>query len=412
LSGIYIHIPFCKQACNYCNFHFSTSLKQKDELLIALAKEIKPLLSSPGGREMEKNIEKISAEVDKEIINTLYFGGGTPSILSIDDLKIIFDALHKRFVFADDIEITLEANPDDITNLKLKEWKNIGINRLSVGIQSFIEDELTWMNRAHTAAESLLCIDKIIAAGFTNFSVDLIYGSPLLSDNDWKKNVQTVIEKNIPHISCYALTVEPKTALDKMIALKKKAPVDAEKQARQFLLLMDWMSEAGYEHYEISNFAKPGLRSKHNSSYWSQTPEGNGEKYYGFGPSAHSYFPFAPGESPQKGDSPYNIRRWNVANNASYIQSLQKNIIPFEEEILTETQQLNEYIMTALRTIEGVNINFIRTKFGEVAGGQIQTASSKYEETGKLKIENGKIVLTKEGKLFADGIAADLFFTS
>jgi oxygen-independent coproporphyrinogen III oxidase len=397
LSGIYIHIPFCKQACNYCNFHFSTSLKQKDELLIALVKEISPS-PYPLKGEME--------EIDMEIINTLYFGGGTPSILSIDDLKIIFDALHKRFVFADDIEITLEANPDDISNLKLQEWKHIGINRLSVGIQSFIEDELTWMNRAHTAAESLLCIDKIKTAGFTNFSVDLIYGSPLLNDDDWKKNVHTVIEKKIPHISCYALTVEPKTALDKMIALKKKAPVDAEKQARQFLLLMDWMSEAGYEHYEISNFAKPGLRSKHNSSYW------NGEKYYGFGPSAHSYFPFAPGESPQKGDSPYNIRRWNVANNALYIQSLQKNIISFEEEILTETQQLNEYIMTALRTIEGVNINFIRTKFGEVAGGQIQTASSKYEETGKLKIENGKIVLTREGKLFADGIAADLFFIS
>ncbi|WP_462221265.1 radical SAM family heme chaperone HemW [Ferruginibacter sp.] len=396
MSGIYIHIPFCKQACNYCNFHFSTSLKQKDELLIALVKEIKSLLSSPGGREMEKNIEKISAEVDKEIINTLYFGGGTPSILGIDDLKIIFDALHKRFVFATDIEITLEANPDDITNLKLQEWKTIGINRLSVGIQSFIEEELKWMNRAHTAADSLICIDKITTAGFTNFSVDLIYGSPLLSDDDWKKNVQTVIEKNIPHISCYALTVEPKTALDKMIALKKKAPVDAEKQARQFLLLMDWMSEAGYEHYEISNFAKPGLRSKHNSSYWS------GASYYGFGPSAHSYFP--------QGDSPK--RRWNIANNALYIQSLQKNIIPFEEEILTATQQLNEYIMTALRTIEGIDTKYISTKYGKIASCQIQDASSKYKETGKLKIENEKIILTKEGKLFADGIAADLFFTS
>ena len=404
MSGIYIHIPFCKQACNYCNFHFSTSLKQKDELLIALVKEIQlgpthPPLSPPNGEEMEE----IEAEVGEEIISTLYFGGGTPSILSIDDFKIIFDALHKRFVFADDIEITLEANPDDITGLKLQQWKSIGINRLSVGIQSFLEDELKWMNRVHTAAESLICIDKIIAAGFTNFSVDLIYGSPLLSDDDWEKNVHTVIEKNIPHISCYALTVEPKTALDKMIALKKKAPVDTEKQARQFLLLMDWMSEAAYEHYEISNFAKPGLRSKHNSSYWS------GEKYYGFGPSAHSYFP--QGEpSAAADDSPK--RRWNIANNALYIQSLQKNIIPFEEEILTETQQLNEYIMTALRTIEGINLKFINTKYGKVASSQIQDASSKYEETEKLKIENEKIILTKEGKLFADGIAADLFFTS
>jgi oxygen-independent coproporphyrinogen III oxidase len=402
LAGIYIHIPFCKQACNYCNFHFSTSLKQKDDLIIALVKEIStnPYPPEKIGAGLKGEMEKIEAEINKEVINTLYFGGGTPSILSIDDLKIIFDALHQRFVFADDIEITLEANPDDITGLKLQEWKQIGINRLSVGIQSFLDDELKWMNRAHTATESLVCIDKIKAAGFTNFSVDLIYGSPLLSNEDWKKNVQTVIEKNIPHISCYALTVEPKTALDKMIALKKKAPVDAEKQAQQFLLLMGWMQDAGYEHYEISNFAKTGLRSKHNSSYWS------GSAYYGFGPSAHSYFPL--GDSPNGKAAP--IRRWNIANNALYIQSLQKNIIPFEEEILTDTQQLNEYIMTALRTMEGINLEFINTKFGEDASSKIKVASSKYEKTGKLKIANERIILTREGKLFADGIAADLFF--
>jgi oxygen-independent coproporphyrinogen-3 oxidase len=338
---------------------------------------------------MEINLP-LSSSKEKEIIYTLYFGGGTPSILTTDDLKIIFTALQQRFVFADDIEITLEANPDDITDLKLLEWKHLGINRLSVGIQSFLNDELKWMNRAHTAAESLVCIDKIGAAGFTNFSVDLIYGSPLLSDDDWKKNVQTVIEKNIPHISCYALTVEPKTALDKMIALNKKAPVDAEKQAQQFLLLMNWMAAAGYEHYEISNFAKPGLRSKHNSSYWS------GSTYYGFGPSAHSF----DGKS----------RRWNIANNALYIQSLQKNIIPFEDEILTVTQQLNEYIMTSIRTMEGISLAFICTKFGKDKSDKVEAASRKYENTGKIKIETGQIILTKEGKLFADGIAADLFF--
>ena len=402
MAGIYIHIPFCKQACNYCNFHFSTSLKQKDDLIIALVKEIQlsPYPPEKIGAGLKGEIEENEAEIDKEVINTLYFGGGTPSILTTDDLKIIFDALHKRFVFADDIEITLEANPDDITDLKLQVWKQMGINRLSVGIQSFLEDELKWMNRAHTGTESLVCIDKIKAAGFTNFSVDLIYGSPLLSDEDWKKNVQTVIEKNIPHISCYALTVEPKTALDKMIALKKKAPVDAEKQAQQFLLLMGWMQDAGYEHYEISNFAKTGLRSKHNSSYWS------GALYYGFGPSAHSYFPL--GESPSGIAAP--VRRWNIANNTLYIQSLQKNIIPFEEEILTGTQQLNEYIMTALRTMEGINLEFISTKFGKDASSKIKVAGSKYEKTGKLKIVTEKIILTREGKLFADGIAADLFF--
>ena len=403
MPGIYIHIPFCKQACNYCNFHFTTSLKQKEALIDALVKEINPYL-----RQTAEEMEKIEAKENIEIIATLYFGGGTPSILSVADLNIIFEALHKRFVFADDIEITLEANPDDITDSKLQEWKKIGINRLSVGVQSFLEEELQWMNRAHTAGESLICIDKILAAGFNNFSVDLIYGSPLLSDEDWKRNVQTVIDKNIPHISCYALTVEPKTALNKMIALKKKAPVDAERQAQQFLLLMDWMKAAGYEHYEISNFAKPGLRSKHNSSYWS------GEKYYGFGPSAHSYFPQGEELASQLGEpllgSDPPRRRWNIANNALYIQSLQKNIIPFEEEVLTATQQLNEYIMTALRTMEGISTKYISTKFGEEVSNKIITASSKYEHTGKLMIKNGCIILTKEGKLFADGIAADLFF--
>jgi oxygen-independent coproporphyrinogen III oxidase len=377
LPGIYIHIPFCKQACHYCNFHFSTSLQQKQAFIEALIKEISLSPSLERGEETG-------------IINTLYFGGGTPSILTIDELKIIFEALQKRFVFSDDIEITLEANPDDISDEKLLQWKQIGINRFSIGIQSFLEEELQWMNRAHTAAESLNCIDKIKAAGFSNFSVDLIYGSPLLSDDDWRKNVATVIEKNIPHISCYALTVEPKTALDKMIALHKKAPVDAEKQAQQFLLLMQWMQEAGYEHYEISNFAKPGFRSRHNSSYWS------GEKYYGFGPSAHSF----DGKS----------RRWNVANNALYIQSLQKDSIPFEEEILTATQQLNEYIMTSLRTAEGINSGMIKAKFGEDKSSKIKVASSKYESSGKLKFNNEHIILTNEGKLFADGIAADLFF--
>jgi oxygen-independent coproporphyrinogen-3 oxidase len=379
LPGIYIHIPFCKQACHYCNFHFSTSLAQKEKMISAIVTEINTTAPI-----------KQAERAEKEIISTLYFGGGTPSILNTDDLKWIFDALNNRFVFADDIEITLEANPDDITDIKLQEWKILGINRLSVGIQSFIEAELVWMNRAHNAAESLLCIDKITRAGFTNFSVDLIYGSPILSDGDWKKNVETVIEKNIPHISCYALTVEPKTALDKMILQHKKEPVDAEKQARQFILLMEWMEQAGYEHYEISNFAKPGLRSKHNSSYWL------GESYYAFGPAAHAF----DGKR----------RRWNVANNSLYIQSLQNNMIPFEEEILTKTQQLNEYIMTSLRTMEGLDLDYVIKNFGETESSRIKAASSRYESTGKLKTVNCKVILTREGKLFADGIAADLFF--
>ncbi|HMU08943.1 MAG TPA: radical SAM family heme chaperone HemW [Ferruginibacter sp.] len=376
MPGIYIHIPFCKQACHYCNFHFSTSLALKEKMVKAIIKEI--------------NLAGSNLKEKPGIISTLYFGGGTPSILNTVDLQVIIEALQKHFVFADDIEITLEANPDDISEIKMKDWLNLGINRLSAGIQSFSEEELKWMNRAHTAKESVVCIDLIKAAGFTNFSVDLIYGSPVLSDAGWKRNVETVIGKNIPHISCYALTVEPKTALDKMIAAHKKEPVDPEKQASHFLQLMEWMEDAGYEHYEISNFSKPGLRSKHNSSYWS------GETYYGFGPAAHSF----DGKS----------RRWNMANNALYIQSLEKGIIPYEEEALTGTQQLNEYIMTSLRTMEGLNLDHILQLFGEDKSNRILAASRKFESTGKLNIENTRIVLTKEGKLFADGIAADLFF--
>ena len=374
MAGIYIHIPFCKQACNYCNFHFSTSLQQKDSLIDALVKEI---VITP-------------MPFPNEMIDTIYFGGGTPSILTIDDLLLIFDALQQKFSISTLAEITLEANPDDITTKKLLQWKQAGINRLSIGIQSFLEEELIWMNRAHNATESLACIDKVIEAGFTNFSIDLIYGSPLLNNDNWKRNVEIVIAKNIPHISCYALTVEPSTALEKQIAQHKKQPIDPEKQAAQFLLLMEWMQQAGYNHYEISNYAKPGMESKHNSSYW------QGKHYYGFGPSAHSF----------DGTG----RKWNVANNALYIQSLQKDIIPFEEEKLTVTQQLNEYIMTSLRTTEGLDLDIISRKFGKEFSSKILLASSKYETTDKIKINANKIVLTKEGKLFADGIAADLFF--
>ena len=387
MAGIYIHIPFCKQACNYCNFHFSTSLQLKEELISALIQEIE---LAPRSSFITTNVSLIAnIKQEKEEIDTIYFGGGTPSILSIEDLQLIFEGLRKKFSFNHSIEITLEANPDDITPEKLELWKLAGINRLSVGIQSFNEDELVWMNRAHTAKESIKCIDEIIAAGFTNFSVDLIYGSPLLSNDDWKKNAAIVIDKNIPHISCYALTVEPKTALDKMINQHKKAPVDAEKQAEQFLLLMDWMQHAGYDHYEISNFSKPGMRSKHNSSYWL------GKNYYGFGPSAHAF----DGKR----------RQWNISNNALYIQSLKKGIIPFEEELLTVTQQLNEYIMISLRTMEGINLAIVRERFGEKWCKKLQADSKKWALGGKLLSINDSIVLTKEGKLFADGIAADLF---
>ena len=379
LSGIYIHIPFCKQACHYCNFHFATSLQFKDPLIAALIKEIKmaPIFSADAG-------------AADNIIQTIYLGGGTPSIISIADLVNIFAALCQKFMIAADAEITLEANPDDINAAALAEWKSIGINRLSVGIQSFVDEELVWMNRAHTATESINCIDEIRASGFDNFSIDLIYGSPLLSNKEWERNVSIAIEKRIPHIAAYALTIEPKTPLDKMIRLHKKAAVDADKQAEQFLLLMQWMGKAGYEHYEISNFALPGNRSRHNSSYW------QGKKYYGFGPSAHSF-------DGQK-------RQWNIANNAQYIQSIQNDIIPCEAEILTPTQQLNEYIMTSLRTMEGLDVAFVAGKFAGNFREQIEIASLKWITTNKLCKKGDAYILTNEGKLLADGIAADLFF--
>jgi oxygen-independent coproporphyrinogen-3 oxidase len=378
LAGIYIHIPFCKQACNYCNFHFSTSLQLKDELIAAMIKEIHLVT------------EKANHSSEKELCETIYFGGGTPSLLSIKELNNILASLYSKFEIAKDAEITLEANPDDITAEKLQLWKKAGINRLSVGVQSFLDQELVWMNRAHSSADSLRCIDEIKNAGFSDYSIDLIYGSPLLNNQDWLNTIETVINKNIPHISCYALTVEPKTALHKMIAQNKKESVDAEKQAEQFVLLMNQMEQAGYEHYEISNFSKPGKRSKHNSSYW------QGKKYYGFGPAAHSYDGIK--------------RKWNVSNNALYIQSLKKNSIPSEEETLTSTQSINEYIMTSLRTLEGLDLEKINSLFGTNHVNQLLNASKIYIQSEKIIQQNNRLILTKQGKLFADGIAADLFF--
>jgi len=377
LSGIYLHIPFCKQACTYCNFHFSTSLKFKDDLINAMVKEI--------ALTAFYNDESSAA-----LIQTVYFGGGTPSILNNSDLKKIFAALQAKFTIAADAEITLEANPDDITPAALQQWKALGINRLSVGVQSFDAAELQWMNRAHKATDAVKCIGLIKDAGIDNFSIDLIYGSPLLDSECWKKHVDFAIENNIPHISSYALTVEEKTLLNKMISKKTAAPVSAEKQAEQFLLLMEWMEQGGYQHYEISNFALPGNRSRHNSSYW------QGKDYYAFGPAAHSF----DGKK----------RRWNVANNALYIHSLNKDVIPFEEEQLTETQQINEYIMTSVRTMEGINLEYINQHFSNNQSAQILQASAKWISGEKILHQNQSLILTKQGKLFADGIAADLFF--
>jgi len=373
LAGIYIHIPFCKQACSYCNFHFSTSLSQKDAFINALKKEIKITANATS---THKNID------------TIYFGGGTPSILSKQAIQAILNAIYENFDVHTAAEITLEANPDDVNSSIVQDWLSIGINRLSLGIQSFNDAELTWMNRAHNALHALNSIDLIQQAGFTNFSVDLIYGSPLLSHEDLQKNIQYVLQKNIPHIACYALTVEEKTLLYKQIHKKKSLPIDETHQSEQFHIMVTMLEAAGYEQYEISNFAKPGYRSQHNSSYW------KGIAYWGFGPSAHSFDGLA-------------IRRWNVANNALYIQSIENNLIPFEEEILTPTQQLNEQIMIGLRTMEGISLKKLEDRFGTQQ--QLLAQAKNFIANGQIKVVDGHLMLSKEGKFFADGIAADLF---
>jgi len=367
LAGVYIHIPFCRQACHYCNFHFTTSLRYKDDLITALIKEI----------EMQKNY------LAGETIETIYFGGGTPSLLEIEDIILIVEKIKNTFPVSPDTEITFEANPDDITEEKIVHWKQAGINRLSIGIQSFFDEDLQWMNRVHTAQQA---IDNLQLAKkyFDNFTIDLIYGIPGLTDEKWKQNVEIAIALNVPHLSCYALTVEQKTPLIKMIREQKKENVDPDKQSKQFLLLMQWMEDAGYEHYEISSFALTGWRSRHNSSYW------QGKKYLGIGPSAHSF--------------DCNSRQWNISNNQQYIESINKGIIPFQKEVLTEAQKLNEYIMTSLRTIEGLDLR----KTGNVSERLIAFAN-KYIESGLMKLADHHLILTKEGKLLADGIAAALF---
>ncbi|MHA4843799.1 radical SAM family heme chaperone HemW [Flavitalea antarctica] len=373
MAGIYLHIPFCRQACHYCNFHFSTSLKLKDDFIQAILREI----------ELRKDY------LQGEQVNTIYFGGGTPSLLEQYELDRIFNEIHKHHKVSDEAEITFEANPDDVAPGKPAAWKAAGINRLSMGVQSFYEEDLQWMNRAHNASQALDSVKLVQDAGFTNLTIDLIYGSPGLSDEKWASNVREAIDLQIPHLSCYALTVEPETALDKMISKRKSEPVSSDDQARQFLLLMDWLDNAGYEHYEISNFAKPGMYSRHNSNYWS------GATYLGLGPSAHSY----------NG----NTRQWNVANNARYIKALGLNELPFEMEDLTLSDRQNEFVMVNLRKSDGINKDEFANLFGPDRLAELSRNLGKYIKTGKVQEMDSSYTLSREGKLFADGIAGDLF---
>lgn len=372
MAGIYIHIPFCKQACHYCDFHFSTSMKRKEEMVSALAKEI----------QMRKS------ESQDEIVETIYFGGGTPSVLTNKEIQFLIDEVFNNFRVAENPEITLEANPDDLSDIRITELANTQINRLSIGIQSFFEDDLQLMNRAHNSAEAKKSLAKATEY-FDNISIDLIYGIPRMSNEKWKENIETALSFGIPHISSYALTVEPKTALKKLIQMGKIAEPKDDVAQEHFQILVDTLQENGFIHYELSNFGKENYFSKNNSAYWL------GKKYIGIGPSAHSY----------DGVS----RSWNAANNIVYLKSLEENKLPSEKEILTQTDRYNEYVMTGLRTIWGISLERIQNEFGEKYLKYLLNQSEKFISDDLLSIENNILKTTKKGKFLADGIASDLF---
>ncbi|WP_025125577.1 radical SAM family heme chaperone HemW [Myroides odoratimimus] len=373
MAGIYIHIPFCKQACHYCDFHFSTSLKKKEEMLAGLKHEMA----------LRQN------ELDGEIIETIYFGGGTPSILEVDEINDLIQTVYNLFEVNENPEIALEANPDDLDKATLYKLAESRVNRLSIGIQSFYEDDLKMMNRAHNSTEAIECLE-IATSLFDNISIDLIYGIPNMSNERWLSNVQRILDLGIPHISCYALTVEERTALNKLIK-KGVIPSPEEEVAHQhFMLLIETLKSNGYIHYELSNFAKPEYYSKNNSAYWL------GKKYLGIGPSAHSF------------DGVH--RSWNIANNSLYIKDISEDKLPREIEELNLTDRYNEYIMTGLRTIWGVDLTRVEREFGKTYHDYLVKLSASFLEEELMHKEGDILTITNKGKFLSDGIASDLFY--
>jgi oxygen-independent coproporphyrinogen-3 oxidase len=371
VAGLYIHIPFCKKACHYCNFHFSTSLKNRKKIISSMIKEIE--------------IKSIGYE---DLIETIYFGGGTPSLLSIIEIDSLIKAVIDNFKISKKPEITLEANPDDLNISKLKELSNSLINRLSIGIQSFNDQDLKLMNRSHNSFDSINCIDNSLKY-FDNISIDLIYGMPNSNLISWEKNLNLALNWDLNHISAYALTVEPKTALEKYIQKEIILPLDEEFVYDQFNLMYDKLSDLNYINYELSSFAKKGYFSKNNSGYWL------GKKYVGIGPSSHSFDGFS--------------RSWNVSNNTLYISDIQNNKMYHQKEKLTQIDQYNEYIMTGLRTMWGISLSNLQEKFGKKIKTHFVTKSKKFIESKLLIIENDLIKTSKKGKFLSDGIASDLF---
>lgn len=371
MSGIYIHIPFCKQACHYCDFHFSTSLSKKKELVNALCMEL-----------------VLRKDELKDEVETIYFGGGTPSLLSSEELKQIFETIYRNYSVSKNPEITLEANPDDLSNNLIIQLSKSPINRLSIGIQSFYEEDLKLMNRAHNASEALDCIVEA-KKYFENISIDLIYGIPGMSNERWGKNLEIALKLDVPHLSCYALTVEPKTALKKFIEKGIVPPVDEEAAKHHYEILLSKTEKAGLENYEFSNFGKLGFHSRNNTAYW------EGKSYLGIGPSAHSY----DGKT----------RSWNVANNTKYIKSIEEGKLPSVSEILSKEDKYNEYIMTGLRTKKGVSLEKIEKDFGANYKKYLLEQSQVHLNNEMLYFDNNKLLVTKKGKFLSDGIASHLF---
>tara|TARA_B100000497_G_scaffold128121_1_gene173609 strand:- start:22032 stop:23231 length:1200 start_codon:yes stop_codon:yes gene_type:complete len=396
MAGIYIHIPFCKQACHYCDFHFSTSTKKKNELLAAICNEI----------ELRKS--EISVPV-----KTIYFGGGTPSLLNKEEIDLLIGEVYKNFEVEENIEVTLEANPDDLTKGNLYQLSKTKVNRLSIGVQSFFEEDLTLMNRAHNALEAKQCL-TMATQYFNNISVDLIYGIPGLDDNRWEESLDTIIAFGIPHVSCYALTVEPKTVLKKLIKNGEIAPVSEINSHRQYLILLDKMKKEGYVNYEFSNFGKQGYFSENNTAYW------QGKSYLGLGPSAHSF------------DG--NIRSWNISNNIQYINQIQIGKLPIKRETLSKTDRYNEYLMTGLRTMSGVSLNKVKNNFGikyldylleqtkipindglleivlaKVVKPSINSRISSSSKKEEFFTNDSVLIISEKGKFLSDGIASNLF---
>ena len=374
MAGIYLHIPFCKQACHYCDFHFSTNLSRKDDMVRAIASELA----------LQKNY------LLGENISSIYFGGGTPSLLDRAELSLIFEAIHGNFTVDDDAEITLEANPDDLSAENLAAFSKSGINRLSIGIQTFDADQLKFLNRAHNADQARNCVVLAKEAGFKNISIDLIYAIPSPDHTIWKNDLEVALALDPQHISSYSLTIEPKTVFGTWTKTGKMLAIDEEYAATQFEILMSTLEKHGYEQYEISNFCKPGFISRHNSNYWRQA------KYLGVGPGAHSYN--------------HILRQSNISNNAFYIKSIANGNIPFEEDYLDNTAKVNEYMMTSLRTKWGCDLDYILQKYGINIKMMHSSYISKLLEAKLVFLSGNLLRLTNSGKLIADKIIEDLFF--